>query len=173
MGNAKLKIKSEKLEKTVQLIIFGIRSGGELAMLLSETARNLRDEEIVEAKIRAGVFMYFVFILVAASFASPVLFALSSFLAETITTQVSLITIPEGVATPITISESPVPLPFIMNFIIVVLVTLNVFGSLTLGAIKKGEMKEGVKYMPLLLLISLGLFFLARALIKNAFGFFI
>jgi len=167
------KVKSEKLEKTVELIISGIKSGGELAMLLSQTAQNLRNEEIVEAKIRAGVFMYFIFILVAAGFASPILFALSSFLAETITTQVSLISIPEGVATPITITESPIPLNFIINFIIIVLVTLNVFGSLTLGAIKKGEIKEGVKYMPILLLVSLGLFFLVRIIIKNVFGFFI
>ncbi len=167
------KIKSEKFAKTIQLIISGIKSGGELASLLSQTAQNLRNEEIVEAKIRVSVFMYFIFISVAICFAAPLLFGLSSFLAEIVTKQLSLIEIPTDMTIPIQITKPQIEQSFIMYFILAVLTTLCTFGSLILGTIKKGELKEGLKYLPMLLVCSIGLFFLVRMIIKNIFTFFL
>ena len=168
------RIKSEKLSKTVQLIISGVKSGGELASLLSQTAQNLINQEIVEAKVKASVLMYFIFISAAICFAAPVLFALSSFLAEVITNQLAMVEIPTdiGIETPIAISKSEIEPSFIMNFILAVLTTLCVFGPLILGVIKEGDLKEGLKYLPILLTCSLGIFFLVRMIIKNLFGFF-
>jgi hypothetical protein len=164
------RVRSEKLAKTIMLIVYGMRSGGELAILLSQIAQNLRTQMLVEERVRTSVLMYFIFILSAVAFAAPVLFALSSFLAEVITKQLSAIDIPAGVAAPITISKVAIGSNFILAFIVTTLITLSVFGSLTLGLIKKGKGKEGVKYIPLLLLFSLGVFFAVRTIVSNLFS---
>ena len=51
------RIRSEKLTKTMLLIVSGLRSGGELASLLDQTARNLRAQEFVDQKIRSSIKM--------------------------------------------------------------------------------------------------------------------
>ena len=173
MAELTKKVKSEKFTKTIQLIIDGSRSGGELASLLSQTAQNLRNQEIVEAKIRASVFMYFIFIFTAICLAAPLLFGLSSFLVEIITKQLALIEMPVGIASPIQVSAPQITTSFIIYFILLILITLSTFGSLILGAINKGEVKAGLKYLPILLACSIGLFFIVRLVIRNAFAFFL
>lgn len=167
------RIKSEKFSKTVLLIIDGIKSGGELASLLSQTAQNLRNEEIVEAKIRASVFMYFIFIFTAICFAAPILFGLSSYLVEIITKQLALMEMPAGIATPIVISKPTITPEFVIYFILAILTVVCLFGSFALGSINKGEAKTGLKYFPILLGCSLGLFFLVRVIMKGVFSFFL
>lgn len=167
------RIKSEKLQKTVELISFSIESGGELATLLNQTAQNLRNQMLIEERVRASVLMYFIFILSAVAFASPMLFSLSSFLAEIMTKQLSMVEVPAGVSMPINISQIALSQNFILGFIIITLITLSIFGSLTLGLIKKGETKEGVKYIPFIILSSLGIFFSIRFILSKFFaGFF-
>ena len=87
------KIRSEKLRKTMQLITTGLRSGGELSSLLEKTAENLRQQNIVEQKIRGSVSMYFIFIFTAVGLGGPILFSLSSFLIEILTKVLSEITL--------------------------------------------------------------------------------
>lgn len=167
------KIKSDKFQKTFSLIIRGVDSGGELASLLSQTAQNLRNQEIVEAKIRASVYMYFIFIFTAICFAAPILFGLSSFLVEVITTQIPVLEVPTGIQAPIQISRPEITLSFVIYFVVAILVTLCISGSLILGSIKGGGIKSGLKYIPILLMSSLGLFFIIRTVIRNVFSFFI
>jgi len=167
------RVRSDKFNKTINLIIDGIKSGGELAALLAQTANNLRNQEIVEAKIRASVFMYFIFIFTAICFAAPILFGLSSFLTEIITKQLALMEMPAGVAAPITISKPTITIDFVIYFILGVITIVCLFGSLALGAISKGEARSGLKYFPILLGCSLGLFFLVRLIMKEMFAFFL
>lgn len=169
MGMTK-KIRSRRFEKTIMLIVNGIRSGGELAVLLSQTAQNLRNQMLVEERMKASALAYFIFIMSAVAFAAPVLFALSSFLAEVIKKQISLIEIPRGVAIPIVVTDIAIGNNFILAFIVITLTTLCIFGSFALGFIKKGDLKEGVKYIPLLLTSSLTIFFGVRFIIKRILG---
>ncbi len=161
------RIKSEKLEKTIMLIVQGIKSGGELAILLSETAQNLRHQALVEERARASALTYFIFILSALAFATPILFALSSFLAEVIMKQLSVIETPAGIATIITVKKVSISSNFIVGFIVTTLTTLCVLGSITLGLIRKGKGKEGLRYIPILLILSLGIFFSVRFFISK------
>lgn len=164
------RINSERLKKTMMLIVQGIKSGGELAILLNQTAQNLRHQMLVEERARASALTYFIFILAAIAFATPVLFALSSFLAQVIAKQLSMIETPAGVATPLTVNKVPISINFIIGFIIITLVTLCIFGSIALGLIRKGKGKEGLKYLPLLLLSSLGIFFTIRFVVSKLFA---
>ena len=166
------KIKSEKLNKTVILIVSGIKAGGELASLLEQTARNLRRAAIVDNRIRANVMMYVIFIFVAICFGAPLLFGLSSFLVEVLTQNLGSIQIPQTAQMnmPINISEITIKPEFVITFSIVFLITSSIMGSLILGLISKGREREGVKYIPIIILCSLLVFFVTRFLIKNMLG---
>ena len=89
------RIRSERLRKTITLIVSGLRAGGELASLLEQTAKNLRQEYIIDSRIRANVMMYVIFIFVAVCFGAPMLFGLSSFLVEVLTKNLMAIQLPE------------------------------------------------------------------------------
>ena len=166
------RIKSKKLIDTTQLIDAGLKSGGELAQLLSQTAQNLRNQKFVEEKIRASVFMYFIFIFSAIALGSPLLFSLSSFLAEVLTSNLGNLDIPASASAnlPITLSGISVSMSFVMTFVIVSLITNSILGSLVLGLIRKGRERDGIKFIPVLIVLTLLIFFSVRLIIKSAFG---
>ncbi len=168
------RIRSEKLKKTTMLIVSGLRSGGELASLLDQTAKNLRQEMMTDSKIRANVMMYVIFIFIAVCFGAPMLFGLSSFLVEVVTQTLEGIDIPQETASqmPMSFSQINISTEFVINFSIIFLAASSIFGSLIMGSISKGKEREGLKFMPLLLLVSLVLFFLIRFTIKNVLGGF-
>ena len=162
-------IKSEKLEKTIFLINSGIRSGGQLAALLEQTARNLRQQRLVDDKIRANVMMYVIFVFAAVGFGSPLLFGLSTFLVEVLTKNIGMVEIPQGAAAsmPISLSTISVSISFIIKFAITSLITTSIMGSLVIGLISKGKEKQGIKFIPMLIALTLLIFFSVRFMIKN------
>ena len=163
------RVKSTKLARTIELIVSGIKSGGELASLLSETAEDLRNQQLVQKKIRSSVNMYIIFIFVAAGIASPVLFGLSSYLAEVITTTIGEVSLPDVSTTniPVHFTSISISIPFIIKFSIASLITTAFLGSFILGLISQGKEKEGVKFILPLVLLSVSLFFVSRYLIKS------
>ena len=167
-------IKSEKLKKTIMLIVSGLQSGGELTELLDQVVFNLRHEKFVDEKIRANVLMYAVFIFIAIGLGAPLLFGLSSFLVSVLQENLATIDIPQNTPLPITFSEVHISPNFIVFFSVISLITSSLLGSLILGLITKGYEKRGIKFIPILLLLSLSIFFLSRYFIKtllsNVFG---
>ncbi|MFH2028670.1 MAG: type II secretion system F family protein [Nanoarchaeota archaeon] len=166
------KTRSEKLSKTVELIISGLRSGGELASLLEQTAKNLRQEDIVDRRIKANVMMYVIFIFSAVCFGAPLLFGLSSFVVEVLTQSFGGINTSAAVSLPISFSESSIDIKFVVMFSTVFLITSSFLGSLVLGLIAKGKERDGLRFMPLLVGISVGFFFFIRFAIKGLIGSF-
>ncbi|MBW2981012.1 type II secretion system F family protein [Candidatus Woesearchaeota archaeon] len=164
------RIRSEMLKKTMNLIVSGLRSGGELASLLEQTARNLRQEGIVASRIRANVMMYVIFVFIAVCFGAPMLFGLSTFLVEVLTTSLGAIEIPEttlATSLPISFTEVTVTADFVVRYSILFLVTSAILGSLILGLISRGKEREGIKFIPVLVTSSLVVFFLVRFVIRN------
>ncbi|MFH1641411.1 MAG: type II secretion system F family protein [Nanoarchaeota archaeon] len=167
-----INIKSEKLSKTVELIVSGLSSGGELASLLEQTAHNLRKEGIIDSRIRANVMMYVILIFAAVCFGSPVLFGLSTFLVEVMTTMLGTIQLPDSSSTslPISFSEVTIDPAFVVQFSVVFLITSSILGSLILGLISKGKEREGIRYVPIVIAVSLAVFFIARIVISSLLG---
>jgi len=166
------RIKSERLQKTIALIVSGLRAGGELATLLEQTSKNLRKEMMVDEKIKANAMMYVIFIFVAICLGAPALFGMSSFLVEVLTKNFAAIDIPEGVGTnmPMSFSDVSISIDFVIMFSVIFLITSSFLGSLILGSISKGKEREGLKFMPALMGISLLVFFAARFMMKNMLG---
>jgi hypothetical protein len=169
------RFKSEILAKTVDLILLGLQSGGEFSNLLDQTADNLKQQKLIRQKVRSNVLMYTIFIFSAISFGSPILFGFSSFLIQILIKNLSSVEAVGGqlgqqVSLPIQMSQVAITPEFVILFIIVSLITTSIMGSFVLGAISKGKPREGLKYIPLLSFLSVGLFFLIRFIIMNAFG---
>jgi len=166
------RIKSEKFKKAVILIVSGLKSGGELTDLLEQVAGNLRKGKFVDEKIRTNILMYVIFIFVAIGIAAPILFGLSSFLITVLQENLGSIDIPtEAIANlPISFNKVSISLSFILFFSVVSLITTSILGSLVLGLMAGGREQRGIKYMPILVIMSLAVFFLSRFLISKVLG---
>lgn len=172
------RIKSEKIEKTVFLIISGLKSGGNLAVLLEETSINLRERGFVEKKASSNVLMYVIFIFIAACAGAPLLFSLSSLLVETLNGVLSGLPDVGAEASavanmPFTMSKISVSINFIKYFSLVFIISINILASLIIGLVNKGDEKEGMKFLAPMVGIAVIIFFAVRfALAEFIAGFF-
>ncbi|MEN9626749.1 MAG: hypothetical protein RL557_1077 [archaeon] len=166
------RINSAKINKIALLINSGIRSGGDLAALLDETARGIRDRAILEKKAASNVLMYVIFIFLAISIFAPALFSLSNILVGILTEIFSsLPDIPQAnVNLPFNLSKINVSTTFIFYFSIIFIITIDILASLILGLVSKGEEKQGLTFLPILIVVSVGVFFLVKLVVGNFVG---
>lgn len=155
------RIGSEKIEKTLLIILSGIRAGGNLSILLEETSRNMRQKYFTEKKAASQVLMYVIFIFLAVSVFSPGLFSLSGIFVETMINLMGGIT-PESLPQNLPVSFSTINISpsFIFYFSIIFIITMDIMASLVLGLVGKGDEKEGLRYLPVMLILSLSIFFI-------------
>jgi len=162
--NMKNRVRSKKFDKSIELVVEGMRSGGELSRLLSEVAENLVHQKTVEEKIKNSVTTYLIFIGAAVGFAAPMLYGLSTVIVKVIVETFASVEIPPSANMPFTINmsdEIAVFLPeFIKFYTKVSLVTLSLTASILLGLIKKGEAKYGLNYIPFIMTLSLVMYYL-------------
>ncbi len=167
------RIRSDKLKKTFQIIVSAMASGGELAELLVQTASNLRQQRLVEQRVRSSVLVYVIFIFSAIAFGAPMLFGLSSFLVEVISDIFSKVQLPpqdSAMNLPLSFTKVSVPPSFVNTYVLVSMLFTSIMGSLILGLIAKGKEKEGLKYLPILVIVTISLYFLVRFSIKALLG---
>jgi pilus assembly protein TadC len=168
------RIDSEKIEKTLSIILSGIRAGGNLAILLEETSRSMRQRGFIEKKAASQVLMYVIFIFLAVSIFSPGLFSLSGILVETMTELMSGIStesMPQNI--PVSFSSINISTTFIFYFSILFIIAMDTMASLVLGLVSKGDEKEGLRYLPIMLILSLGVFFILGKLLSGVMASFV
>ncbi len=172
--NMARKIKSEKITKTINVINSGIRSGGNLAILLEQTAMNMRERGFVEKKTSSNVLMYVIFIFFAVSIGAPVLFALSTVLLEVLMSILGNMPSTGAVSSvpniPFALTSIKLPVSFIVYFSIIFLSIIDILASLLLGLVSKGEEKAGLKYTVPLIFFSLSVFFVVRTVLLAYFS---
>jgi len=56
---------------------------------------------------------------------------------------------------------------FIFYFSIFFMIAIDLFSSLVIGLVNKGEEKQGLKYFPIIVVVSLLIFFVSRILISS------
>ncbi len=170
------KIKSQMFERTVRLIVEGIESGGELADLLQQTADNIQTTRLTQNEVKANVMMYAIFIFFAAGIGAPMLFGISTYLVQVLSTQYAHFNVPEQVVTGgfqgLKIMQARISVggSFLLLFSVAALTITSFFGGLIIGLVKDGEEKQGVKYVPILIAVSLSVFFLVRLMIAGMLG---
>ncbi|MDP3919013.1 MAG: type II secretion system F family protein [Nanoarchaeota archaeon] len=166
------RVPSKRLLRAVELINSGLNSGGSLATLLESTASHLKDQFLVDKKIKAGVSMYIIFIFAAAAVITPVLLGLSSVLVEILRSSLSQLEIPTTVAStlPIKGAEVTITSKFLISYIITFLVVNNFMAAMLLGLIAKGKQKEGIHYYIPMVLLAIPIFLLVSYIASKSLG---
>lgn len=167
------KINSEKIRKALGLIISGLRSGGNIAVLLEETATNMRERTFIEKRAASNVLMYEIFIFFAVAVGAPVLFGLSVVLVEVLTNVLGDIpALDTATRLPFALTKVNVSITFITYFALVFLTATSVLGSLVLGIVTKGEEKAGLRYMLPLIVVAIAVFLFVRIFLAGYFADF-
>ncbi|MCK5612415.1 type II secretion system F family protein, partial [Candidatus Pacearchaeota archaeon] len=133
------RIESEKIEKVILLIISGLKAGGNISDLLGETARNMKEREVIEKKAASTILMYVIFIFFAVAAGAPTLFALSSVLVEVIISLTA--NIPEATASqsmPIRFSQIPITVNFVIYFSVIFIFVTDLISWFVVGLVNKG-----------------------------------
>ncbi|MEM3067368.1 MAG: type II secretion system F family protein [Thermoplasmata archaeon] len=166
------RINSDKISKTLKVIISGIRAGGNLSDILELSAKNLKEKEFIEKRIVSNILMYVIFIFFAVGVGAPILFSLSSIIVGVILNLSSQI--PQSVNTqinlPISFSKVQISPDFIVYYSLIFIIIIDFISSLVIGLVNKGEEKSGLKYFLPLVLISLTIFFIVRFALLNYFS---
>ena len=168
------KYDSDLLKRSMLLLIEGLKSGGELASLVNKIAWNIKESQILEKEINAEITTYVIFITFASIIIAPFLYSLSH----------RIIIIMEGILSKINLESisglsSNLPLKFsggnaisASDFKIFVFINLGVtsiLAAMIISTIRKGNIKSGLKLIPLFLSISIILFLIASIILTAVF----
>lgn len=178
-------IKSQIFTRTMWLVSRGIQSGGQIADLLIQLADDIREQKAVQDENRAETSMYVVLIFLVAALGAPLLFGISTFIVQILTSQLEEFS-SQGISDILKNGSTPGNLgvivklvsgerhaltpQFVIDFSIITLIVTSFFASLTLGVINSGKEKNGVRYIPFILIVGLALFFIVRVVLSGIFG---
>ena len=166
---------SKPIRRAVALIKQGLASGGQLADILERTAEDARQMHILRKEIAASLLMYVIFIVFAGALGTPFLFAISGKLVSMLENVFA--TLPSSSAA--YSSFSTVQLSFVSSthaaissadfalFTLISCVMTAIFSSLIIGVISKGSKRDGIPYIPFLLVASLLVLFLVSAALEG------
>lgn len=170
------KIKSRVLEKTVNLLVEGLSKGGSLTTLLDSVADDVRQIKLLREEIKSFVMMYGIFIFFAAAIGAPMLYAVSTYMVETISTIGGQVDTEEllksSTASFIKIGSQKINITgeFLMQYSALAILITSIFGGLLIGLVQEGSEKAGFKIIPMLMGVSFGVFFLLSYMLRNIFG---
>jgi len=168
------KYDSRMLKETVNLIVEGIQSGGEMAVLLNKLSSNIKETQLMRKEVSASVTTYAIFIGVATVLAAPALFALSTQLLLIIQKIFSSIHIDTSTGMSgmfsFNFSGESISISDFKKFAVMVLVISSFFSAAIISVIRKGSVKDGIKTIPIFIIVSLALYFLASSAFASLMG---
>jgi flagellar protein FlaJ len=163
---------SKPVKRAVALIKQGIASGGKLADILDKTAEDSRKTQLLKKEISASLLMYVIFIIFASTIGVPFLFAISNKLIILLERIILSLNYPSHDLSfsyrNFVISSKPIisSSDFFLFTVLSAIIT-SIFSSLIIGVISKGSKKEGIVYIPFLLVGSLLMFFLVSYFLEG------
>lgn len=165
------KYDSIMLKRSINLLVEGIAAGGEIGDLLNKIAIDIQESKIMKKELAANVTTYVIFISFATIIAAPLLFALSSHLLIIINNLMSKLDIPSGVTSfSINLSGGGMSIRDFRIFAITCLIITSYFSSVIIATIKKGEIKAGIRYIPIFMISTVILFLIFSIVIGKMFG---
>ncbi|MFH1181599.1 MAG: type II secretion system F family protein [Candidatus Woesearchaeota archaeon] len=175
LKNFSNKYESPVIKNTINLLIEGINAGGELAELLSKVSQNIQDTKLLKQEMAAGISAYAIFITAAALVMAPLLFALSSQLLMVVSSITSNIQMPESTSTSMPIfalklGNVGVSQRDFLIFAFTNLFLTSLISAIIVSIIRKGDIKSGIKYIPIFIAVCLVVFYATYKLFSLAFS---
>ncbi|MBI5224674.1 type II secretion system F family protein [Candidatus Micrarchaeota archaeon] len=180
------RLDSKLLERSVKLLVDGIRLGGEVANLLDEVAATVKSAKALRKEINNATLTYVIFIIFASIIVAPMLFALSLYYSETsnkiASQQAGKLNDPQLKNSKVISSGSPLAsLAFqkksadtitaedIKVFSMSAIGITAFFSAMLIGLIQHGKAKRGIKLVPIFLPLALGIFLFVHEALLQAF----
>lgn len=179
------RVNSAILRRVASLIAEGVRGGGNIADLLDSIAENLRNMKNIRDESSAKVKGYYASILFGIAIGTPLLLALSLNLIGSIylmSTQFRGYQIPTTAITKVPLASliigfieggGRIDVSVLEIYAYLVIVSSSIFGGILVSVVIHGKEIKFVKYSIPLLILSLVLFFIFKALVSSVVGFFI
>ncbi len=164
---------SDLLRRIVNMMLEGLRSGSRMGDLLNKVSINVQEMRIMKKEMGASVMTYVIFISVAAIGAAPVLLGLSH----------ELMVIIKSILTDFIggggMSSGSLQMNFdaesisVRNFEIFAYSNLfltSLFSAMIVSTISKGNIKDGLKYVPIFIVVSITIFIISFKVMHLFFG---
>ncbi|MFB6115638.1 MAG: type II secretion system F family protein [Candidatus Nanohalobium sp.] len=171
------RMKSELFQETLKLLRDGIESGGDTADLLDSSADDIRNSLEIRDEIKSSIRMYTIFIMMAAVGGAPILFSISVYMARKTTNMWSnadmssqAANVGSQIGFNMSFQAPEVNIALFQNFAMMAIVSINLFAALIISEISNGNIKQGIKYVPVFVIISLALFLGVKSAIAGAMG---
>ncbi|MBI4399527.1 type II secretion system F family protein [Candidatus Micrarchaeota archaeon] len=165
------KIKSNTLERIVELFASSIVAGGNIIRLLDTTAEDLRETQELKRQLVSGTSMYIIFILFMTIVGMPMLFSVSLQFIEMLNKfQIKqTVNISQQIGLAI---NSPISAEFIYNISLTTILITSLLASIFISVIHSGKRLNGLRYAPFIILASyISFFFMRFYVLKFLFGF--
>lgn len=165
------RIKSELLERAMELFTTAIRSGGHLVKLLEELAKDAEETRGLKKELVTSTKTYIAFIMFTIIIGAPLLLAISIQFIDVITGMQSKTDMSQaGFGMGFLAGEVGITADFMIKISIVMLLITSLLAAILLGTIVEGKPKYGFKYAPIIIIGSLVVFAVSRYIIGNFFG---
>jgi pilus assembly protein TadC len=168
------RVKSDKLDRSVRLMIQGMKSGGELPTVLQEIANDMRSEQNLMKRMMAETTAQAMFIIFAILIGAPLLFG-ASLQFITIFSEIYEKVEAGGLTKyaqtgMMTIHPLTVKPEFFYWYAIFILIISAGFGSLLVGLIRTGKLSSGITLIPFLIAFAVLIFLGLNYALSQFFG---
>ncbi|NOZ80936.1 MAG: type II secretion system F family protein [DPANN group archaeon] len=165
------KYQSPMLKRTFNLIVEGMKGGDEIAELIDRIESNLRQTKELKDEIQATNSTYVIFLSIIATVIAPGLFGLSYNLLIILNSlSGKLGAAGSSAALPLSINSLSVSPENFATFTVYAILVTSLFSSLIISIIRYGNMRQGIKYVPFYMGISVLVYFIVRYGLQSVFG---
>ena len=165
------RIRSEILERAMELFATSMKSGGRLAKLLEELAHDVEETRSLKRELVTSTKTYIAFIMFTIVIGAPLLLAISIQFVKIITGMQARSGVTDvGFGLGFLAGQIAITPDFLIKLSIWMLIITGLLASMLLGAIAEGKPTYGFRYSPVIVIGSLVVFAVFRYVIGNFFG---
>lgn len=164
------RISSQTLKDSVELLSQSIRSGSHFAKLLETIAFDIRKAQELKKELLSSTRMYVLFIAFVVLIATPILLAISvQFLGMVSSIQAESLEKGSAGLFSFLASQVGISVEFMQNISIILLFGNALLASLFMGILSSERARIGLKFFPILFIVSLIVFWLFAQLLSVFF----
>ncbi|MFO8016705.1 MAG: type II secretion system F family protein [Candidatus Woesearchaeota archaeon] len=164
---------SPMLRRSFDLIIEGMRGGGRVVYLIDKVIENINESQTLKKEMAASVTSYVIFISFIVIFVAPALFALSYQLLIIVNSFAGKIGDTAGANLPISFSNVSINPDDFSNFSFMAIGIISTFSSMIVSIIRRGDIKGGLKFVPVFLVLAILDYHVFMKILEGAFSFLV
>ncbi|MFH1398520.1 MAG: type II secretion system F family protein [Candidatus Woesearchaeota archaeon] len=169
------KYDSPMTRRSFELIIEGIKGGGELAEIINKVVDNIRETKLLKKEIVAANTTYVMFISIIVIVIAPALFALSRqmlVILSGFSAKVGSTLSKTTLGLPLNFQQLAIDMDDFVLFSQIAVSIVAVCSSMIISQINRGNIKSGLKYIPLFLAASLITYSIISNFLASVFSSF-